>query len=222
MSAVLFEDAIEIPAGIRGLRDFQRWVLSASFPERGRIDFISGKIEVDMSPEQFFSHGGPKEALARTLGALNFELKLGYLRVENTRVTSISAGLSAEPDLIFLSKARLEQQEITFTSSKADAFLEVQGGPDVVVEIVSPSSVIKDTRRLPASYFAAGVLEYWLVDARQEDGLKFQIHRRGKSSFQRVRADADGYQKSTVFGTAFRLHRERDKLGYWEFELQSR
>lgn len=222
VSAVVFEDQLEVPPGIRRLRDFRKWMLSESFPETGRIDFIGGRIEIEVSPEQFFSHGGPKEALARTLGPLNFQWKLGFLRIENTRVTSVAADLSAEPDLVFISKSRLETQEVKLSKAWTGDYLEVEGGPDLVVEVISPSSVGKDTIRLPAAYFAAGVLEYWLIDARKDDALRFQIYRRGKTAFRRVRADAEGFQKSTVFGRSFQLICERERLGYWEYELQFR
>ena len=42
------------------------------------------------------------------------------------------------------------------------------------MEIVSDSSVVKDTRQLRQAYARAGVHEYWLVDARGED-LLFEI-----------------------------------------------
>ena len=45
-----------------------------------------------------------------------------------------------------------------------------------MIEIVSDSSVAKDTRRLPAAYHKAGVGEFWLVDARGPE-TSFTIHR---------------------------------------------
>src|SRR6266511_1101783 len=50
MATLLLEHGIEIPV-IRDLADFRRWALSDAFPQRGRIDYIAGRIEVDMSPE---------------------------------------------------------------------------------------------------------------------------------------------------------------------------
>lgn len=40
----------------------------------------------------------------------------------------------------------------------------VLGGPDFVLEVVSPASVIKDYLKKAAKYEAAGVREYWIVD----------------------------------------------------------
>jgi Uma2 family endonuclease len=59
--------------------------------------------------------------------------------------------------------------------------------PDLIVEIVSDTSVRKDTERLPVSYFAAGVGEFWLIDARR-DPLEFLIHRR-RNAHGRVEFD---------------------------------
>ena len=54
---LILEDQIEVPLDIASLADFRRWALSDRFPERGRIDYLGGRIEVDMSPEEFFAHG---------------------------------------------------------------------------------------------------------------------------------------------------------------------
>jgi hypothetical protein len=56
MATVVFEEELEIPS-IRDLADFCAWALSDNFPERGRIDYVAGRIEVDMSPEDLFTHG---------------------------------------------------------------------------------------------------------------------------------------------------------------------
>lgn len=60
-----------------------------------------------------------------------------------------------EPDLLYLSKAR------------ADAVLttaNVQGAPNLVVEILSPSTRRRDEMEKRRLYERAGVDEYWVVD----------------------------------------------------------
>jgi len=52
-SSIIFEERVEIPMDVRTLADFRRWALSEHFPQTGRIDFVAGSIEVDMSPEEF-------------------------------------------------------------------------------------------------------------------------------------------------------------------------
>jgi hypothetical protein len=56
-TTVLFEEQVEIPLNLRSLAAFRRWATSDEFPERGRIDYVAGRIEVDTSPEDFFCHG---------------------------------------------------------------------------------------------------------------------------------------------------------------------
>ena len=56
-ATVMFEEQVEVPLNLQSLEDFRRWALSSAFPERGRIDFLAGRIEVDMSPEDLFTHG---------------------------------------------------------------------------------------------------------------------------------------------------------------------
>jgi Uma2 family endonuclease len=104
------------------------------------------------------------------------------------------------------------------SSGKQDDFIEIEGAPDLIIEIVSDSSVTKDTKRLPAAYFAAGVREFWLVDARREE-LMFRIHSRGPERFVSRRADREGYQRSSVLGRRFRLNRHRDARGHWQYDL---
>ena len=58
------------------------------------------------------------------------------------------------PDLIYLSNARSH-----LLTSK-----NLQGAPDLTVEILSPSSRSRDTRLKRDVYERTGVAEYWVVD----------------------------------------------------------
>ena len=55
-TTLIIEEQVEIPMDLRSLADFRRWATSDEFPERGRIDYINGRIEVDMAPEDLFCH----------------------------------------------------------------------------------------------------------------------------------------------------------------------
>jgi Uma2 family endonuclease len=218
---VLLDQEIEIPT-IRDLAEFRRWALSDEFPERGRIDFIDGRIEVDMSPEDFFTHGTLKTEIAAEIKDRVEELDLGHTLVAETRISSVPGNVSAEPDVVVISHAAFDAGRASLVpkaSGEADRFVEVEGAPDLIVEIVSDSSVKKDTLRLPQAYFLAGVREFWLVDARDED-LVFQIHRRGAGKFVAAPNDADGYQRSDVLDAFYQLERGRHARGHWIYRLR--
>lgn len=220
--SIIFEEQIEVPLTIRSLADFRRWAVSDEFPQKGRIDFVAGRIEVDMSPEDIYCHGTLKSELAGLLQRHVKRNKLGLFLIDSTRISSPDANLSCEPDILFISHESLSSgraRRIPKASGQQGRYVEIEGAADLVVEIVSDTSVAKDTRRLPAAYFQAGVREFWLADARGEKPV-FIIHRRGPDGFEPVIADADGFQHSSVFGCRYRLDAARDAEGNWEFDLR--
>jgi Uma2 family endonuclease len=220
-SSVVFEEQVEIPLNLGSLAEFRRWALSDGFPERGRIDFLAGRIEVDMSPEDFFCHGTLKVELIRVLSQHVKDAGTGHLVTDRTRVSCPEAELSAEPDIVFVSNETLERGRarlVAAATGQPGRYVELEGAPDLVVEIVSDRSVVKDTRRLPEAYFKAGVREFWLADARLEQ-LVFLIHQRGDAGFQAMEFDSEGFQSSAVLGRRFRLDGSRDAQGNWTFDL---
>jgi len=222
MATVLFDEQVEIPLGIKNLADFRRWALSEDFPQQGRIDYVAGRIEVDMSPEDFFTHGTLKSQVSSRIEQRVSDLDLGHTLIAETRISSVSGNLSAEPDIVVISHDAIDKGQVRLVpkaSGEEGRYIEVEGGPDLVVEIVSDSSVRKDTQRLPVAYFTAGVLEYWLIDARGEK-LFFQIHRRGPSAFEPTPDDHRGFQTSGVLRGNCRLDRTRHVRGHWVYRLQ--
>jgi Uma2 family endonuclease len=222
MATVLLDHEIEIPT-IRNLADFRRWALSDDFPQRGRIDYIAGRIEVDMSPEDFFTHGTLKTRIASEIADRVEELDLGHTLIAETRISSVPGEVSAEPDVVVITHEALDDGRVRLirkASGEPDRFVEVEGGPDLIVEIVSDSSVKKDTRRLPPAYFEAGVREFWLIDARGKE-LLFQIQRRGVTSFMSTERDAEGFQRSDVLDASYSLERDRHQRGHWVYRLRS-
>jgi Uma2 family endonuclease len=222
--SVIFEERLEIPLDLCSLADFRRWAQSDQFPERGRIDYIAGRIEVDMSPEDFFCHGTLKTEIVRVLSQQIKTQNTGHLVIDRTRVSCPAADLSAEPDIVFVSHDTLRTGQarlVPKAGGEPGRYIELEGAPDLVVEIVSDTSVAKDTQRLPDAYFKAGVGEFWLVDARREP-LVFRIHQRGESAYRPVDVGADGFQASAVFACSFRLDGSRDPAGNWTFDLVER
>jgi Uma2 family endonuclease len=225
MAATLrIEDQIEIPMDLRDLADFRRWAVSDAFPERGRIDYLAGSIEVDMSPEDLHTHGKLKTELVRALAERNIRLDLGELYTDRTRVSCPEVDLSVEPDVVLVTNESLNSGRVRLVpraSGGPDRYIELEGPPDLIVEIVSDASVRKDTERLPELYSRAGVREFWLIDARRAE-LLFSIHQSGPASYQPAPATADGFQFSAVLDRWYRLDRTRNRHGRIAFAMKER
>ena len=221
-TTVVLEEDLEIPL-VRSLAEFRAWATSEDFPETGRIDYIAGRIEVDMSPEDLFTHGTLKVRLVSVLDRLVEESDLGHILSDRARVSSPEADLSAEPDIVFVSHQAIESGRVRLIpkAGQAERFIELEGAPELVVEIVSDHSVAKDTERLPQAYWRAGVAEYWLVDARGRQ-LSFQIFHRGPEGFQPAPADSEGFQYSRVLDTRFRVSRRARQAGRWSYQVETK
>jgi hypothetical protein len=73
---------------------------------------------------------------------------------------------------------------------------------------------------LPPLYHKAKVGEFWLINALGEE-IDFRIQRWKEEGYKRVPV-RDGWQRSPLFGCWFRLTRQEDRLGYWEYTLEVR
>ncbi len=227
-AVVLLDEDVRIPAGIHALEEFRRWSRGEGFPERGRIDFLRGDVEVDMSPEDLDTHGTAKIAIASRLHAVVAEQGRGYVFVDRARVVSPAAGLSVEPDVVVVLWESLEAGRIRKVPSAAPRagrpgrYVELEGAPDIVVEVVSNSSVGKDRKRLPTLYARAGVPELWLVDARGETPV-FEIFSLSAGSYAQVASEsspAGDWTASSVLGCRCRLHRRIFREGHFVYDLE--
>ncbi len=218
MTAVrIADEAIDIPSGITDLAAFRNWFHSDAFPEEGRICFLDGKVWVDTSMEQIFSHNQVKQEFNLVVGSLAKRERLGRYFPDGLQISNLDASLSVQPDGTFVSHASRREGRVKLVGSKTGGFTELLGVPDMVLEVVSKSSVYKDTDRLLELFFRAGIPEYWLVDARN-DAIQFDIFRPGRKGYSAVRKVA-GYAKSLVFGKSFRFTSALDESSEPEFTL---
>ncbi len=220
-ASILIQGELEIPGDIDSVADFRRWAVSESFPDTGRIDYVSGCVEVDMSPDNLFFHSAPKSEIGAVIRNRLKSTRRGQVFVDKSRISVPSVQLSAEPDVVVVLDASILSGKVQLVPTVGNApgsFIEFEGPPDLVVEVVSDSSRIKDTKHLFAAYFAAGISEYWIVDARGTE-LRFQIHTRGAGRYVPATADATGHQASPVLGAAYRMERSLRPTGQWDYEL---
>ena len=214
MSRVLVRPVGElvIPSGVTDLASFREWVHSGELPEKLAVHFIANEVWVDLTTDTL-PENAIKTAIYFTLGGLIRTEKLGFLFSNGVLLTNDRADMGCEPDATFASAESLNTRHVTFTAGATTGAVatEMVGSPDLMVEVVSPSSVDKDTVRLFDAYFQAGVLEYWLIDARDEADIRFDIYRRGTKGFTAVRK-AKGWVRSDVFARKFRLTRESSSV----------
>jgi Uma2 family endonuclease len=223
--AILIEENLRIPDDAFTYEGFRRWTESARFPATGRIDYLQGDVEIDMSPEDLYTHSAVKTAIALQLGALVVERDLGDLFIDRARLGSRFAGLSVEPDVVVILESSLKSGKVRLVPAASrkgpDRFSALEGAADLVVEIVSDGSVAKDTKRLPALYARAGVPELWIADARGRD-LRFRILSLRDGSYAAMEGDAEGWLPSPLFGGEFRLVRRRAAPSPWRYTLEHR
>ncbi len=212
--------AFSAPKSAGTLDGFRQWVLSADFPERGKITFVNGGFIIDMSPESLEDHSDIKTEISRVLANLVREKKLGWLHVDGVLITNESAGVSNEPDILFMSKQTFRSGRVKLTPEvgRPQSSKEIVGTVDWVLEIVSPSSKKKDNVYLREAYYQAGIEEYWLIDALSGE-IDFQLLTRGEQEYVSAKPQ-DGWSHSPTFDRQFRLEREKDEDGFWLYTLQ--
>lgn len=216
------EEAISVPPTAGTLEGFREWALSDEFPERGKITFVAGGLIVDMSPESLEKHSEIKTEICRVLSNLVRDQKLGRLHIDGVLITNVTAGVSNEPDALFLSRQTIKSDRIKLTPAKNDpeSSKEIVGTVDWVLEIVSPSSIKKDKVLLRKAYYESGIGEYWLIDALR-DQVEFEILVPGDKEYEPV-PPQDGWLASPTFGKRFKLEREKDEDDFWQYTLYLR
>ena len=131
-------------------------------PADERYELLDGDLIMVPAPNLKHQH---------VLGNLHYHLR--------QFITEHGTGrLFLAPCDVYLSDTNVVQPDLLFVSRKRKHLLsdgqKVQGAPDLVVEIVSPSSEDTDRETKHELYGKHGVTEYWLVDPKAET---ISIHR---------------------------------------------
>lgn len=130
----------------------------AALEDDGRYQVIEGELVMTPSPSR--PH---QQAIVYLVRALDDHARA--TRAGSVFVSPFDVVLRAErpavvvqPDLLFVSKGRAS------VVTKAN----VQGAPDLAVEVLSPASGRLDTVRKRRLYEQYGVQEYWIVDVEAD------------------------------------------------------
>ncbi|MGI8982086.1 MAG: Uma2 family endonuclease [Pirellulaceae bacterium] len=209
---------LEIPASAFTPGGFRDWSFSASFPEGVRATLVGGNILIDMNSERFNTHNFVKLEVTSVIYMLAKSQHLGMTAADGALITNEAIGLSNEPDGCFVSWDSLRAKRVRLvrseTGNKAESW---EGAPDWVMEVVSDSSVKKDTVILMESYHQAGIREYWVIDARKLD-IDFNIYAWQESGYV-AQPRTGGWVASPVFGCSFSLQRRMIEE-YLNYELR--
>jgi Uma2 family endonuclease len=73
-----------------------------------------------------------------------------------------------QPDLVYVSAARVDIVQD-----------RIVGAPDLLIEVLSPGTMRRDTHEKKTLYALSGVPEYWLVDPASRR-IEFQVNDRGR------------------------------------------
>jgi Uma2 family endonuclease len=211
---------VSIPEWVVDLESFRRWADADDFPQIGRLWYLKGEVWVDLSNEQVFSHVLVKNEITAVLRVLVKAHPMGLFLGDGVLLTNIPADISGNPDATFVSHESLRSNRVRLIQGKEEGYVELEGTPDMVLEVISRSSVRKDNVELRQAYWEAGIREYWLVDARKEP-LLFTILRHTAKGYSAVRKQ-DGWLKSAMFGKSFRLTSQPDFQGNPDYTLEVR
>ncbi len=138
-------------------------------PEDQRYELLDG--ELIMAP-------------APNLGHQRIDAKLGWRLAQFVEERDLGEVFSAPCDVV-LSNMDVVQPDLLFVSTERAHLLlggdSVLGAPDLVVEILSPSTAGRDRTLKRNLYAKHGVKEYWLVDP---DTRTVSVLRLGDSAFE--------------------------------------
>ena len=138
-------------------------------PEDSRYELIDGEL-IELAAAANRAHQKAVTKLGRGTDLFASEHDLGVVYVAPRDVV-FADGSIVQPDLLFISKERLS----------IDTDAEIWGAPDLVAEVLSPSTARRDKTIKRDLYERHGVREYWLVDT---DDMTVTVFLLGEFGFE--------------------------------------
>ncbi len=148
-------------------------------PEGTRCQLIDNTILMSPSPD--IQHQIVSQQLETLISLFNSHHNLGLL-------------LHAPLD-VFFDDENIFQPDILFISNENKSIIQdgkIKGAPDLIVEILSPSSEKLDLGKKKTIYEKSGVKEYWTIQPKDNSTQvfilnkdnKYVLHYAGKSKFK--------------------------------------
>ena len=144
--------------------------------DRNQYELFDG--ELVMTPSPSARHQEIVTELANALSNFVKKESLGKVYVAPLDIIFTEYTV-LQPDILFVSQERVN----TIVRER------IEGAPDLVVEVLSPSTFHKDLRKKMAVYSQFGVQEYWIVDPEVQS---MELYCPGKEGLQLARRFAAG------------------------------
>jgi Uma2 family endonuclease len=124
----------------------------AELPDDGkRYELVDGELEVSPAPPT-----------AHQIASMNLSAMLHAF----VKANGLGRVLAAPIDVVF-AETTILQPDIVYVRAERQSIVTsrgIEGAPDLVVEIVSSSSLRRDRTTKPALYARFGVGQYWVAD----------------------------------------------------------
>jgi Uma2 family endonuclease len=167
------------PASPVTFEEFLAWC-----DEDTHAEWVDGAI-IMMSPASD-QHQDLSDFLMTVIRFYNETHQFGWIRSAPFLMRTDVKPSGREPDILFVTKERMQLVQPTF----------LDGPADLIVEIVSPESIGRDRGEKFVEYEAAGVKEYWLIDPLRQQAEFYQLDDQG--IYRAAILDADGKYHSMM------------------------
>jgi Uma2 family endonuclease len=144
--------------------DFAEWVMARPPGDVARYELLNGRII--MNPPAGWPHGQSESGIVFILVTHLRERRLGRV-FGSSQGFELPSGDTVAADATFVSNERWHAGP----APEVGKFLRIV--PDLVVEVLSPSTAMRDRGEKKAIYERNGVREYWLVDTRARRATRF-------------------------------------------------
>ena len=177
-------EAVEVLAPQRLKMSYEEYLDFAGQSEI--VEWVDGEAIVYIPPA--YIHQDIVRFLSQLLDAYIRFLELGTVVLAPFEVKLWADGPSREPDIIFASN----ENRLRLTPQR------FEGAPDLLIEIISPSSVTEDRVHKFRHYEQAGVREYWIIDPRRHQQQVDYYVLGEDNAYNPVPLDERGIYHSTV------------------------
>jgi len=112
--------------------------------------------------------------------------------------------LAAPTDVVLTAEDVVQPDVLFIATGHADRITQknIQGAPDLVIEVLSPSTASVDRGRKLALYERSGVIEYWIADPATGT---MEIHEFGSPRRTRIYKEGQSFETTVLPGLSVRL-----------------